>query len=193
MTNSKAKWMLSPLGLVLLGASVAAQNSVIDRCKQTSSETDRIACLEAALLGKGPPSAALEIAATPVEAEAQIDPPGMELDAGPADNSVEPAETSPTGIGAKQVNDNNQTKAERKEVQQKAHGMVIAKYQWVPYERMVVTFENGQVWRQIKGDKTRIRTSLERNQTADITESGFGGYMLRLNEIRRTIRVERIR
>ena len=53
--------------------------------------------------------------------------------------------------------------------------------------------EEPATWRQIKGDTRRIRTSLERNQTADITESGFGGYMLRLNEIRRTIRVERIR
>lgn len=193
MTNSKAKWVLIPLGLVLLGGSVAAQNSVIDRCKQTSSESDRIACLEAALLDKEPPSATQETAAMPVEAQAQIDPPGMELDAGPADDTIASAESLPTGIGAEQVIANNQTKAEHKEVRQKAQGMVIAKYEWVPYERMVVTFENGQVWRQIKGDRTRIRTSLERNQTADITESGFGGYMLRLNEIRRTIRVERIR
>ena len=184
--------MLSPLGLVLLCGSVAAQNSVIDRCKQTSSASDRIACLEAALLGKEPSSASHKIAATPVEAEAQIDSPSTELDAPPED-SVESAETLPTGIGAEQVIANNQTKAEQKEAQQKAQGMVIARYEWVPYERMVVTFENGQVWRQIKGDRTRIRTSLERNQTADITESGFGGYMLRLNEIRRTIRVERIR
>ena len=74
-----------------------------------------------------------------------------------------------------------------------ARGLVIKKYEWVPYERMVVHLENGQVWRQIKGDKNRIRTSLERNQTADITESRLSGYTLRLNEIRRTIRVERIR
>ena len=185
--------MLSPLGLVLLGGGVAAQNSVIDRCKQTSSESDRIACLEAALLDKQQPSATQEISATAVDAEAQIDPPSMELDAGPSDDSLEPAETLPTGIGAEQVIANNQAKASQKEARQEAQGMVIAKYEWVPYERMVVTFENGQVWRQIKGDTRRIRTSLERNQTADITESGFGGYMLRLNEIRRTIRVERIR
>jgi hypothetical protein len=35
--------------------------------------------------------------------------------------------------------------------------------------------------------------NLERNQSVDIEESGLGGYKLRLNEISRTIRVERIR
>jgi hypothetical protein len=193
MTNNRTSWVLGPLGLVLLSGSVAAQNSTIERCKQTSSESERIACLEAALLGKEPPSATQGIAATPVEAEEQIDPPSMKLDAGPADDSLESAKTSPTGIGAEQVIANKRAKGKKKEARREVQGMVIAKYEWVPYERMVVTFENGQVWRQIKGDTKRIRTSLERNQTADITESGFGGYMLRLNEIRRTIRVERIR
>jgi hypothetical protein len=69
----------------------------------------------------------------------------------------------------------------------------VASYHHVPYERLVVTFENGQVWRQIKGDTNRIRVNLDRNQTADIRESSLGGYKLRLNEIRRTIRVERIK
>mgnify|MGYP001826504891 CR=1 FL=1 len=193
MANSTTRLLLGPLALMLLGGNVAAQNSAIDRCKQTRSASERIACLEAALLSKEPPSAAQEIAATPVEAEEQIDPPSMKLDAGSADDSLESARTSPTGIGAEQVIANEKAKGKQKDARQEAQGMVIAKYEWVPYERMVVTFENGQVWRQIKGDTKRIRTSLERNQTADITESGFGGYMLRLNEIRRTIRVERIR
>ena len=38
-----------------------------------------------------------------------------------------------------------------------------------------------------------IRVTVERNPTVDITESALGGYKLRLNEIRRTIRVQRIR
>ena len=108
--------------------------------------------------------------------------------------SMEPlADAAPEGIGAEQVSLRNQTREEQEDALDKELGLVVAKYEWVPYERLVVTFENGQVWRQIKGDTTRIRTSLERNQTADITESGLGGYKLRLNEIRRTIRVERVR
>jgi hypothetical protein len=167
-----------------------AQQAVIEHCKQTSSDADRIACLEAALLGK---------TVEPVPA-AQIDPPSMDIEAGPADDAVDPPAAAaaaagvgsqPVGIGAEQVIARDQE--QRDEAVQAERGLVVAKYEWVPYERLVVTFENGQVWRQIKGDVNRIRTSLERNQTADITESRLGGYQLHLNEIRRTIRVERIR
>lgn len=203
MTRKFVQRALAPLSLIVLGGSVLAQQSVIDHCKQTSSDADRIACLEAALLGK-------EIQTEP-ETQAQIDPPSMEIDAGPADTGTGAAtvattsataavveteaavEAQPDGIGAEQVVSRTQSIDEREASLQQERGLKIAKYEWVPYERLVVTFENGQVWRQIKGDVNRIRTSLERNQTADITESGLGGYQLRLNEIRRTIRVERIR
>lgn len=205
MTRKFVQRALAPLSLIVLGSSVLAQQSVIDHCKRTSSDADRIACLEAALLGK-------EIQTEP-ETQAQIDPPSMELEAGPADTTDADAaaaavassataaavetqttvEAQPEGIGAEQVVARNQTRDEREKSLDTSTGMVIASYDWVPYERLVVTFENGQIWRQIKGDTSRIRVSLERNQTADINESGLGGYKLRLNEIRRTIRVERIR
>jgi len=176
------------LCFLLVGNNALAQQSVIEHCRKTSSDADRIACLEAALIGK-------EVQAEP-KTQSQIDPPSMDIEAGPADDAIEPtASTEPVveGIGAGQVIARSQAIEERDAALEKALGMVIAKYEWVPYERLVVTFENGQVWRQIKGDTTRIRTNLERNQTADITESGLGGYKLRLNEIRRTIRVERVR
>jgi hypothetical protein len=196
MTRRFARLAVAPISLVMVCGTAMAQEAVIERCKQSSSDSDRIACLEAALLGKEAETAPESFAAVPIEPEEQADPPGIELDTSPADDSLESAaaaEAQPTGIGAEQVIANNQSKEDQKETRQEGLGMVIAKYEWVPYERLVVTFENGQVWRQIKGDTSRIRTSLERNQTADITESGFGGYMLRLNEMRRTIRVERIR
>ena len=228
-TNKLTSTLLTPLGLALLSGTAVAQQSVVEHCKQTSSDSDRIACLEAALLGKAipvePPNepaaaaataeaaapeevvAPAAVSAAPEQQAAQVDPPSMELEAGPADDTIEPApaaavataeappeeDAQPTGIGAEQVIAQNQTKEEQQESRDKAEGMVITKYEWVPYERMVVYFENGQVWRQIKGDRNRIRTSLERNQTANITKSGLSGYQLRLNEIRRTIRVERIR
>jgi hypothetical protein len=186
----------------MLSGSVFAQQAVIKHCKQTSSDADRIACLESALLGK--------TAEKPAPA-AQIDPPSRESEGSPAEVPVDPtkattssattqavaapaAQAAPQGIGAEQVIARSlKTEEERDAALEKSQGMAIAKYEWIPYKRLVVTFENGQVWRQIKGDTNRIRTSLERNQTADITESGLGGYKLRLNEIRRTIRVERIR
>lgn len=172
MTSQTIRRALIPFGLLLIASSVSAQQAVIDHCKKTSSDTDRIACLEAALLGK------------------PMQEPEPELEPEP---EIADVATNPEGIGAEQVVLRNQTREEHEESLEAARGLVVAKYDWVPYERLVVTFENGQVWRQIKGDTNRIRTSLERNQTADITESGLGGYKLRLNEIRRTVRVERIK
>ena len=189
MTNairSDAALSMTVAGFLLFSPLATAQQSVIDHCRNTSSDADRIACLEAALLGRA--SSAIPADTT----RSQIDPPSMEIEAGPADSSKAPSQSTVDGIGAEQVIARNQTIEERDESLGQATGLVISNYDWVPYERLVVTFENGQVWRQIKGDKNRIRTSLERNQTADITESGVGGYKLRLNEIRRTIRVERI-
>ncbi|MDZ7770594.1 MAG: hypothetical protein U5K38_16780 [Woeseiaceae bacterium] len=74
-----------------------------------------------------------------------------------------------------------------------ASDLAVASFDYVPYNRLQVTLENGQVWLQITGDTQRIRASLRKNRTVDIEESSLGGYKLRLNEMRRTIRVERVR
>jgi uncharacterized protein involved in high-affinity Fe2+ transport len=174
--------------LLLISGTAFAQQSVIDHCKTSSSDADRIACLEAALLGKEVPAAA---DAKPEVEEMPEVAAGEVVEVAAVSEAVPDAE--PEGIGAEQVIARNHTIEDRDESLERATGLAIASYDWVPYERLIVTLENGQVWRQIKGDTNRIRTSLERNQTADISKSGVGGYKLRLNEIRRTIRVERIR
>ena len=56
-----------------------------------------------------------------------------------------------------------------------------------------MTLKNGQVWEQIKGDTRKVRVDLRKNQTVNIEESSFGGYKLRLNEMRREIRVRRVK
>ena len=173
--------------LVLLCTStVFAQQSIVDDCRETSSDADRITCLEAALLGRE--------RLIDTSTRTQVDPPSLEPDAGPAADAVEPVpNAAPVGIGADQVIANTQTREVALENLEEARDLRVASYDQVPYERLVVTLENGQVWRQIKGDTQRIRVDLKRNQTVDITESSLGGYKLRLNEMRRTVRVERVR
>lgn len=73
-----------------------------------------------------------------------------------------------------------------------ARDLQVAAYSEVPYQRIVVHLENGQVWRQIAGDNQYFRVNLARNRTVDISESPLGGYQLRFNQMRRTIRVERV-
>jgi hypothetical protein len=154
--------------LLLCGNAAFAQQSVVEHCRQTSSDADRIACLEAALLAREPvPPAAPQAAsqATPQEA---------------------------AGIGAEQVIARSQTRAEKREALAGESGLAVSQYEVIPYEGLLITLETGQVWRQIKGDTQSVRVNLEKNQTVDISESALGGYKLRLNEMRRSIRVERV-
>lgn len=95
-------------------------------------------------------------------------------------------------IGRTQVEARNLTREQRLAQLESAQDLRVAGYSEAPYRRIVVHLENGQVWRQITGDNQRFRVSLERNQTVDISESSLGGYQLRFNQLRRTIRVERI-
>ena len=120
-------------------------------------------------------------------------------EAAPAAIAADAAEAVPTAdadIGAEQLEARQRRNMTREEVLAElefAENLPVAAYREVPYRRLVVELENGQVWRQINGDTQEIRVSLRRNQTVNISESSLGGYQLRLNEIRRTIRVERIR
>jgi hypothetical protein len=172
MTKISIQRALTPFVIFSLAQSAVAQQAVLDHCRNTSSDTDRIACLEAALLGK--------------EAMLESEPEKVV--------AVEPVpEAVAVGIGADQVITRNETREESIERLEVARGLVVASYDKVPYERMQVTLENGQVWRQIKGDTQQIRVDVKRNQTVDITESSLSGYKLRLNEMRRMIRVERVR
>ncbi|MDJ0918921.1 MAG: hypothetical protein QNJ05_14250 [Woeseiaceae bacterium] len=222
MTSAKKHLSVIIAGL-LVSQSAAAQEAIIERCKETSSKDDRIACLEAALLMRDG-----------VEAT-QIDPPSLQIDAGPAASSVnaeteppratselteakpvpmpdepprppieaqsqevneppaeEPANTpAATGIGSQQVIARSQDRSEKQ--LEKASGLEVSSYEKLAYEKIQITLENGQVWRQLRSDRQTVRVDLERNQTVDIEESSLGGYRLRLNEMRRVIRVERVR
>jgi hypothetical protein len=178
---SYARTAISVATLVAaLAGGAAAQESVVERCRKAGSDAERIACLEGALVGKGVAKAGSPEDVTPTKSE-------------PAKSS--PANASQRGqdIGARQVQVRNQTGAEIEANLESAHGLRVARYSEVPYRRLEIELENGQVWRQIVGDTQRVYVNLERNQTVDIDESRISGYKLRLNELGRTIRVERIR
>jgi len=159
-----------------------AENPIgaIADCARISSTGDRILCLENALRRLSPNEAdTTPAAAAPANESREI-------------SVAEPEEAEPR-IGDEQVRARNATREQRLSSLESAAELKVARYSKVPYERLVVELDNGQIWRQIKGDVQRIRVNLDRNQTVNITQSALGGYQLRLNEIRRTIRVERIR
>ena len=184
---------LPVLGLLAPEASLA-QEAEVERCRRTTSADARIACLERALTGRqgGAPSRS----ADPSQPESAPEPAPERPPAGsppaPAHERAERA-VEPSGIGAEQVRARNESAAEREARLASAAGLRVVAYREVPYQRLEVELENGQVWRQIKGDTQHIRVDLSRNRTVDIEESSLGGYKLQLNEMRRTVRVERVK
>lgn len=196
----------------------AAGQDAIERCRQAVGDAERIACLEAALSGQSqvpeapdtPPAGAEDVpvrpdvpmpaaaaesregdgnarsAAAPAAARTQANP---EPDPQPRSGSGEPAAAD---IGAEQLA-RRRGRDDETDRLASASGLAVASFDYVPYNRLQVTLENGQVWQQITGDTQHIRASLRKNRTVDIEESSLGGYKLRLNEMRRTIRVERVR
>ncbi len=62
-----------------------------------------------------------------------------------------------------------------------------------PYNKVTVTLENGQVWRQLAGDDRTVRfPSPHKIYTAEIKRGVFGNYFMKIIERDRTIRVRRI-
>ena len=180
-----AAFVTAPAGIAL------AQPDPIAICRQSQTDAARIACLEAALAER------LDVGANPQpnapeHSAGRGDPPPA-----PAPRSSAPeADTAPVrspapdGIGARQV---RQREPAAEATLEAVRDLRVAGYSQVPYRRLQVELENGQVWRQIAGDSQRLRADLKRNQTVDIEETRLGGYRLRLNQMGRTLRVERIR
>ncbi|MEM9401069.1 MAG: hypothetical protein AAGA44_01135 [Pseudomonadota bacterium] len=219
MTDRRITTALLAIASMAATGTAAAQESVIERCKQTSSKDDRIACLEAALMiresvpsistGTPPasehaitgdlPAVEMTFKDTPADVSAA---PGPEVTK-PVNNipemsasSTEVEETTdeqPQGIGAEQVIARQQTQEERFAALQRAESLEVDSYRELAFGRLQITLRDGQVWEQIKGDTRKVRVDLRRNQTVTIQESSLGGYKLRLNEMRREIRVRRIR
>lgn len=62
------------------------------------------------------------------------------------------------------------------------------------FGKVTLTLENGQVWRQLSSDSKMLRfPGGDKLYTAKVKRSLMGNYMLTVNELKRTIRVRRVR
>lgn len=166
---------LAGLALVCPTLTLFAQADPIERCRQADSDQQRIACLEQALRGT----------------EAELEPAAPKTSREPPLETTEPAASRIADMGAEQVSARS-SRARSDEpalrLQAAVHNVEV-----IPYQRLQITLDNGHVWRQIRGDTQRIQARRASEQTVEIWESNLGGYRMRLNEMARTIRVERIR
>ena len=183
----------------LLASVVLADEAIIERCRATSSDADRIACLEAAILAGAGHDGVTAIQPEPVPTVAADPAPPTEPAPAPApepEPELEPAaaplSAATDDIGAEQVAARNRTAEQAAMALESAGDLAVERYETVGYQKLQVRLVNGQVWRQIPGDAQQIRVSVGRSPTVSISESALGGYRLRLDGIGRTIRVRRV-
>ena len=208
-------------GIALVGAAVAlgvaaagspsparAQEGEIERCRTAQTDAERIACLEDALRGDAPE------AATPPPAPIGASDDAPDDDAEPAregfrlprvpfiggrDEAPSPAASPPAVVAS----DSPEADAFGAEQLARATGgglpapprltAAVVGSREVPYRRLQVELDNGQVWRQVESDEPWNSRRYGDPVDVEIFESGFGGYRMRIVEQDKTLRVERVR
>lgn len=202
--------LLQAAGLLVLTGSVclAGVDETISDCASLESKDARIACLEHALrqLDDGGDAAS---AAEAVEGQA-LQEPAPVVDSAPIEEPLPPVEAAKaaeappapeTGaadeadpplaqLGTEQVEARNRSKAEDATTVR----ATVVDFDFVGYRRLRVQLDNGQIWRQIDGDRTSVEREL-RNETSfdvELWGTGLGGYRMRIADLDRTLRVERL-
>lgn len=187
--------LLSSTLLLAVGISPSAfagddAEAVIAQCASAASVEQRIDCLENAIRGV---TVQTETTIAPVEA------PTVSVKETPIEAATASAETlvpntPEVELGAEQVAARNRSDQNTSQAPE-AQSFEVASTRTVPYQKLEVTLKNGQVWRQIKGDTQRIRVprKYRDNLTAEISNGAVSGYKMRLVEMKRTIRVQRIK
>ena len=94
-------------------------------------------------------------------------------------------------LGAEQVEQRSRT-ASANSGNTKVSTVIVASERVHP-NRLEVQLDNGQTWRQIQGDTQQVQLPAGAPIAAEIWRSGFGGYRMRLLDMRRVLKVERIR
>lgn len=167
-----------------------AQQDPIETCrKQSATDAARIACLEETvrmLLGT-PLQASGEPASVASKETAPQDTSVAQLDPAPS--------AEPTGMGAEQVKRRQIEKGERNRDEDKAEpvGAVVTEFAYTSLGNVIFFLDNGQIWRQKDADASSIRLSKKRRYSVVISEGMLSGYRLTINELKKTLLVERLK
>ncbi len=157
-------------GALAQDAGNAAADAAI-ACLEIEDTEDRLACLEAA---------AKDLKATRVIIE--------------QDNALAPGDgrTAEDAFGAETL---DATKREKREKSKSARlDAKVVEVRVNPYKDITVTLDNGQVWRQLQGDSETVHIPAgERLYTVTLKKGPLGNYRMRVNELKRWIRVTRIK
>jgi len=171
------------IGAILANSSPALADDLPDRtqdylkCSLIADLSPRLACYDAV-------SASLRQA---VQAPAQVAPTGQAPTTDAPAQATPPAESSAedrSSFGAQHLR-RDQKPEEPDEIR-----VLVTSWRTSPLGKMVFTTEDGQVWRQ--SDSNRVFPRTEQFH-ATIKKGMMGSFFLKIDGIRRNIRVKRIR
>lgn len=171
-------------------AAAQAGDNPIDHCRDTTeTDKERIACLEAAVMG-------LMSAGKPV---AEADEPDDDEEEARLAAAEAEAEPEPAGLGAEQVQrrmerETEEGRKKRKErIEAEAFEARLVDFARTGAGRLILVLDNGQVWAQRTGDRQQVR--LDESDTPDVKvrHGAFSGYRMELSDPNVTIVVERLK
>ena len=171
---------------VSVGAAFAqsAENAAADAaisCLDIASPEERLACLE---------GAAKELKATRVRRETAEESAAAEALAAPVVAAEGASEEDLFGAEALAS-----TKKEKREKDRTTRlSSKVVEFRVNPFGDITAVLENGQVWRQLTSDNASVRVpNNDKVFTVSIKRGPLGNYLMTINELKRTIRVRRIK
>ena len=192
------------LSVAVLGASLLtalsagaqpSEEEAIDRtiaCREIADDLERLACLD---------KAADTLAVTRIIREEKVAEEKREEreDFGLAGADREDDEEAvaapvvadtPDDFGSEAI---PEVRRDREEKRLKSITAKVAEIRINPYNKVTLTLDNGQVWRQLSSDNKSLGVPSDgKLYTARIKRSLMGNYMLTIEELKRTIRVRRV-
>ncbi len=213
------KITISTIALLIAGTglsiSVSADEAVIENCRESAkNKKARIACLEDAIRSLSGPEPLVSTQAQNSGASIisddntqpvnpPISPPikiaGTERTSEPVTPQVttqpqtQIAPSPDDTFGAEQVERREKRKLKKSDQKPDAvFNANIIKYRINNKGKLIVLLDNGQVWQQRGGDRTKVRLRDDDTYTAKISRGAVSGYRLNIPEIQRTLTVERL-
>jgi hypothetical protein len=164
-------------------AQSADQNAAADAaiaCLDIEDTEARLACLE---------GAAKELKATRIRSETAEESAAAD---GAAPVIAAEDMTEEEAFGAEALASTKSAKREKDKTSRLSSKVV--EFRVNQLGDITAVLENGQVWRQLQGDSTVIRLpNKDKVFTVTIKRGPLGNYMMKINELKRSIRVRRIK
>ena len=180
---------------LLMAAPAMAQSSApsaVDRmnaCRGIADNEARLACFDAALQPPAETAQAQAPEARVEMEEQQASSFGLSTPKPDAAPEAKPQQTAEE-FGA-EVLPQEREKKKSERLSEITSG--VAAIDVVRYDKLVITLDNGQVWRQLNSDSETVLVPGDPQQySVKIKRSFMGSYRMTIKELRRTIRVTRV-